>query len=241
MLIIGMGDRVAAHARLVSASTISTNPHYDLSAISVNTIPTQKLAKEEAISNIKNVLLQGKGIWFAYYLPDKSAWNNFFSFWGTQPESAVWQPDSACGRSFDYQNGGGHAVLCVGYDDTDPNNRYWIMLNSWGNTTGRPAGLFRMNMDMNYDCSYGDIGYAFYWMTLDMSYPQGDPEWSEALSRRHCRRQFAACTSLPSPEAAAPVLCRNLTAIPPQRSIRMAMIFRLPSIGVTAAPRRPRW
>jgi hypothetical protein len=62
----------------------------------------------------------------------------------------------------------------VGYDDTDPNNRYWIMLNSWGTTTGRPAGLFRMNMDMNYDCAYPNIGYAFYWMTLDMSYPDSE-------------------------------------------------------------------
>jgi hypothetical protein len=84
----------------------------------------------------------------------------------------------------------------VGYDETDPNNRYWIMLNSWGNTTGRPAGIFRMKMDMNYDCSYGDMGYAFYWMTLNMSYPQedslsntvstndpkGEPERSEALA-----------------------------------------------------------
>ncbi|MDQ1261607.1 MAG: Papain family cysteine protease, partial [Euryarchaeota archaeon] len=157
---------------VVSAPSISTDPHYDLSAISVNTIPTHRLAKEEAISNIKNVLLQGKGIWFAYYLPDGSAWDSFFSFWGSEPESAVWQPDSACGRSFDYQNGGGHAVLCVGYDDTDPNNRYWIMLNSWGDTTGRPAGLFRMKMDMNYDCTFGGLGYAFFWMTLDMSYPE---------------------------------------------------------------------
>jgi hypothetical protein len=166
---------------LASASTISTEPHYDISTISVNTIPTQEQTKEEAISNIKNVLLQGKGIWFAYYLPDKSAWDSFFRFWRGEPESAVWQPDSACGRPFDYQNGGGHAVLCVGYDETDPDNRYWIMLNSWGNTTGRPAGLFRMNMDMNYGCAYGDIGYAFYWMTLDIIYPQEDSVWSQAL------------------------------------------------------------
>jgi hypothetical protein len=158
----------------VSASSISTNPHYDLTAIIVNTIPSHGLAKEAAITNIKNVLLQGKGIWFAFYLPDGSAWSDFFSFWGAQPESVVWQPDKANGRSFDYQNGGGHAVLCVGYDDTDPKNRYWIMLNSWGDTSGRPAGLFRVNMDMNYDCSYPDLGYAFYWMTLDMSYPQGE-------------------------------------------------------------------
>jgi hypothetical protein len=175
------GGQGCGACSLVSASIISTKPHYDLAAISVNTIPTQKLAKEEAISNIKNVLLQGKGIWFAYYLPDKSAWDNFYRFWGSEPESSLWQPDSACGKSFDYKNGGGHAVLCVGYNETDPNNRYWIMLNSWGNTTGRPAGVFCMNMDMNYDCSYGDIGYAFYWMTLDMSYPQEDPERSQAL------------------------------------------------------------
>ncbi len=154
----------------VPASTISTDPHYDLTTISTSTVPSHGLAREAAISNIKNVLGQGKGIWFGYFLPDSNAWNNFFSFWGTQPESALWQPDFAAGRSYNYQSGGGHAVLCVGYDDTDPNNRYWIMLNSWGTTTGRPAGLFRMNMDMNYDCAYSGLGYAFYWMTLDMSY-----------------------------------------------------------------------
>ena len=156
----------------VPASFISTEPHYELSSISANTIPTHNLSQEEAISNIKNVLLQGKGIWFGYFLPDKSSWDDFFSFWGSQPESFVWQPDGADGRTFDYKNGGGHAVLCVGYDESDPNNRYWIMLNSWGKTAGRPAGLFRMSMDMNYNCSYADLGNAFFWMTLDMSYPE---------------------------------------------------------------------
>jgi hypothetical protein len=164
------GGKDCGACSIVSASSISTDRHYDLSAISVNTIPTHGLAKETAITNIKNVLLQGKGIWFAYYLPDGSAWDNFFNFWDARPESAIWQPDSACDRSFDYQKGGGHAVLCVGYDDTNPSNRYWIMLNSWGATTGRPAGVFRVNMDMNYNCSFADLGYAFYWMTLDMSY-----------------------------------------------------------------------
>ena len=158
----------------VSASSISTSPHYDLTAISPSTIPSRGIGKEAAISNIKNVLGQGKAIWFAFFLPDSSAWNSFYSFWGAQPESVVWQPDFAAGRSYNYQSGGGHAVLCVGYDDTDPNNRYWIMLNSWGDTTGRPAGLFRVNMDMNYDCAYGGLGYAFYWMTLDMSYSESE-------------------------------------------------------------------
>ena len=29
-----------------------------------------------------------------------------------------------------------------------------------------------MSMDMNYNCTYSGLGYAFYWMTLDMSYPK---------------------------------------------------------------------
>ncbi len=158
----------------VSASSISINPHHDLTAISTSTVPSHGLSQKQAISNIKNVLEQGKAIWFAYFLPDSSAWNNFFSFWGAEPESAAWQPDFANGLSYSYQSGGGHAVLCVGYNDTDPNNRYWIMLNSWGTTTGRPVGLFRVNMDMNYDCAYSGLGYAFYWMTLNMNYAESE-------------------------------------------------------------------
>ncbi|HPS90981.1 MAG TPA: PKD domain-containing protein [Methanothrix sp.] len=180
----------------VPASFISTEPHYELSAISSNTIPTHNLSREEAISNIKNVLLQGKGIWFGYFLPDKRAWDDFFSFWGSQPESAVWQPDGADGRTFDYRNGGGHAVLCVGYDESDPNNRYWIMLNSWGKTAGRPSGLFRMSMDMNYNCSYADLGNAFFWMTLDISYPEKGNQAPQAPSEPQGSAKGAALSSL---------------------------------------------
>lgn len=154
----------------VSASSISTDPNYPISSITVTTIPTQAASKEVAIQNIKNVLQQGKAIWFGYFLPSSSAWSNFISFWNTGSESTLWQPDAYCGQQYSYSGGGGHAVLCVGYDDTDPNNRYWIMLNSWGDTALRPHGLFRVNMDMNYGCSYGNLGAAFYWMTLDMSY-----------------------------------------------------------------------
>ncbi|RQW81492.1 MAG: PKD domain-containing protein [Methanothrix sp.] len=153
-----------------SASSISTSPSYSIASISAVTIPTQGVGKETAIANIKNVLQQGKGVWFGYFLPTGNAWSAFSSFWNTKAESDVWQPDSYCAGQYNYQTGGGHAVLCVGYDDTDPNNRYWVMLNSWGKSTLRPGGLFRVNMDMNYDCQYPSLGYAFYWMTLDMSY-----------------------------------------------------------------------
>jgi len=168
------GSHSCGGCSAVSASAISTNPHYSLTSIAPRTVPTIGVGKETSISNIKNVLAQGKAVWFAFFLPDSGAWSSFRSFWNAQGESAVWQPDFACGSQYDYANGGGHAVLCVGYDDTDPNNRYWIMLNSWGSSGLRPGGLFRVNMDMNYDCGYGSLGYAFYWMTLDISYPESE-------------------------------------------------------------------
>ncbi len=162
----------------VSPSDISTSPSYAIDSISDVSIPTHGIPQEEAIENIKNVLLQGKAVWFAFFLPDSSSWDSVFSFWGSRPESAVWRPDASCGRSYNPAQGGGHAVLCVGYNDTDPKNRYWVMLNSWGDTTSRPAGLFRVNMNMNYNCAYLGLGSAFYWMTLDMSYPEEEGDSS---------------------------------------------------------------
>lgn len=159
------------HATNVPASTISTNPNYPLISVQAEAVPTQKVGKETAIANIKNVLRQGKAIWFGYFLPDNSAWSDFTSFWSRESEEATWQPDIACDEAFNYNEGGGHAVLCVGYDDTDPDDRYWIMLNSWGAPSNRLHGLFRMSMDMNYDCRYPNLGFAFYWMSLDISYP----------------------------------------------------------------------
>jgi len=164
----------------VPAKSISSDPHYDLESVQVVTIPTWGIEKEEAIANIKNVLDQEKGVWFGLFLPNQTAWNRFFDFWGYQPECAVWQPDIYTSQ-YSYSDGGGHAVLCVGYNDTDPKNRYWIMLNSWGVTKGRPDGFFMMNMDMNYSCEYSSLGNAFYWMTLDVNYTKRSPD--EHLNR----------------------------------------------------------
>jgi len=166
--------KCASGTTSVPASTISVGTNYPLASITSATIPTQKISRSKAIANIKNVLNQGKGIWFTYYLPNQAAWNNFNNFWRSQPESAVWQPDLSCGARYDDKNGAsGHAVLCLGYDDSDPQNRYWIILNSWGAPSNRPSGIFRMSMDMNYDCVYpSEHGnyMAFYWTAFDVKY-----------------------------------------------------------------------
>ena len=186
----------------VPSTSISTNPNYPLLSVEARSIPTQGVEKETAISNIKNVLQQGKAIWFAFMLPDSSAWSNFYSFWNTKAESQTWNPDFACGTTYNYNTGGGHAVLCVGYDDTDPSNRYWIMLNSWGASSNRPNGLFRMNMNIDYSCKYKSLGYAFYWMTLDIEYGQSNSNSPPDTPGKPSG----------SPEAAAGSLCSYTTS-----------------------------
>ena len=48
------------------------------------------------------------------------------------------------------------------------------MVNSWGTAGGsRPNGIFRLDMKMDYDCTYFDQGESvsnFYWQTLDVSF-----------------------------------------------------------------------
>ena len=41
----------------------------------------------------------------------------------------------------------------MGYDDTElgPNKHFWKILNSWGITSGRPKGIFKVKMNQNYD------------------------------------------------------------------------------------------
>jgi hypothetical protein len=170
------GFRQCGDATSVPADTISTTPHYSISDIDDVTIPTQTVSQATAIANIKSILDQNKAVWFAFLLPDNSAWRDFFDFWDLEDEAAVYEIDKFNGDTYDWSEGGGHAVLCVGYNDQDPNNSYWVMLNSWGTTYGRPSGLFQINMDMAYDSCYphpylpGVCYDSFYWETLDVSF-----------------------------------------------------------------------
>jgi hypothetical protein len=151
-------------------NTISTSPQYAVSSIADVTIPTQGVASSTAIDNVKNVLNQNKAVWFGFFMPTDADWTAFDSFWANQPESTVWTPN-VCGQT--WNGGGGHAVLCVGYNDADPSNRYWVMLNSWGVNSNRPNGLFRVSMDMSYGCKDAENKYTFYFQTLDVTYAVG--------------------------------------------------------------------
>ena len=155
--------------------SISTTPNYPITSIQeevVPTLPPDVIDQATAIANIKYFLDDhNKAVWFSFFLPDSDAWDDFYTFWNKGGEEDVYDIDKFCGHTYDPAHGGGHAVLCVGYnDEAGTANDYWIMLNSWGTTAGRPNGLFRINMDMAYDGTNPGIGYSFHWETLDVTF-----------------------------------------------------------------------
>ena len=157
-----------------SVSRYPTNYAFS-STLTVQTITTTSVSQDDAILNIKAILNQGKGVWLSYYLPNRAAWDSFYTFWNNQNEMALWNPDTYCGTEYDDSpdEGGGHAVIVVGYndDDADPAKHYWIVLNSWGTSGGdRPNGLFRMKMRMNYGCSMPPYTTARRFQSLGVSF-----------------------------------------------------------------------
>ncbi len=157
----------------LSCYDITATPNYAISSIEAVTIDTSG-GQSQAIANIKNVLAQNKAIWFGFFLPNQDDWNQFLNFWGNQSESDVWSFDFSQGHQWT-SDGGGHAVLLVGYNEDAP-EPYWIILNSWGAPAGRPNGLFRMKMDMNYGLTHLDGSkqeQGLYFQTLDVQFAGG--------------------------------------------------------------------
>lgn len=158
----------------ISVQAISTSSSYHILSARAEHVPTQNMGREKAIANIKNVLQHGKAVNFAFFMPTIEDISKFENFWSDKPESDVLKMDYSCGKSWSQNGSAGHVVLCIGYDDTDPNNRYWLMVNSWGAPLNRPNGLFKVSMDMDYDCFVltPDGPYPIFdWEVLKVQYP----------------------------------------------------------------------
>jgi PKD repeat protein len=138
----------------VPAGSVGTDPHYDILSIEAQRVETRGIGDAAARANIKGLLQTNRPAYLAMRLPDREAWSAFYTFWNTAPETAVFNLSAYNGRAWT-SLGGGHAVLVVGYDETDPANPYWTVLNSWGTADGnRPHGTFRISMNMPYDGLY---------------------------------------------------------------------------------------
>ncbi len=158
----------------VSCGSIVKNPNYGISGVTTYDVATHGVGAAQAIANIKAVLNQDHAVGFLFYLPDTADWNNFFNFWRWTSADTAWSPNYACGHSAVSGQDGAHFVTCVGYYDDGGSNRYWIMLNSWGASTGHPDGTFRLAMDIDYDCTIKGTDnknyYIMSWGTIDATF-----------------------------------------------------------------------
>ena len=162
-------------APAVACSSISTSPNYPLNSISASLITTTGVGQATAIANIKNVLAQGKAVYWGFWLPRTVDWDNYRNFWNNNNETVLWSPEFCYGATAD-SGFGGHAELIVGYNDDNLSNQYWIVVNSWGTASGnRPNGINHLKMNINYDGQYYNSGWwpvvRFY--TVDVSFGGG--------------------------------------------------------------------
>ncbi|QXO93540.1 S8 family serine peptidase [Methanospirillum purgamenti] len=153
------------------ASSISTTPNHPVTSISTSWLSTYRVSQAQAIANIKAQIDANKAVWWAFFLPDSSSWSAFSSYWSGHTEAALWNPDTYNNKVYG-SSGGGHAVIIVGYDDSssDPNQRYWIVLNSWGSNSGRPNGLFRLKMNMDYSGRSSNGYQSHYFSIFNVNY-----------------------------------------------------------------------
>ncbi|MDD1729267.1 MAG: PKD domain-containing protein [Methanospirillum sp.] len=133
----------------IPASYISTTPNYPLTSV-FDTALLTNTSQSTAITNIKSELNAHRPVIWSFLLPE-TGWTAFANFWNYQNESVIWDPDPYSGGV----DAGGHAVLIVGYDDT-VSVPYWLVLNSWGTTSQRLNGVFKLKMQMNYSTSIID-------------------------------------------------------------------------------------
>lgn len=191
---------------LAPCASIGTTPQYPIGSIQAVTIPTAGVGQAQAIANLKNALNQSKGVELGFFLPDTAAWNEFDTWFANEPESALWR-NYHCGATYG-TGGGGHAVLCVGYNDDDPANSYWIMVNSWGVTAGRPNGIFHVAMDLDYDCtlqSPNGMIQSLEWATLNVQFSAAVPHfdhfgWNTIGSPQSLNSPIAATVSAQTPD-----------------------------------------
>jgi subtilisin-like proprotein convertase family protein len=170
-------DSSAGGTNCIPCGSIATTPQYPIGSIQALAITTTGVGQAQAIANIKSVLNQNKAVEFGLLMATADDWTAFGDFWENETESGLWT-NTYCGQTFVEGGGGGHALLCVGYNDDVATNSYWIIVNSWGANAGRPNGLFHLGMNLDYDCSFqtgNGTAYSLLWSTLDVEFSAAVP------------------------------------------------------------------
>jgi hypothetical protein len=158
---------------LVTRDQIQQSPAYTSANLTASLLPTYHAANQaDAIAAIKAALDNKHAVAFDFYTNFSGA-NGFDEWWAHSDETVIWPEPIAgtAGMTYDPDTWGGHEVAIIAYDDSDPvaANHYWVALNSWGTSSNRPNGCFRLPMVMAYDATFTDSGVAsrnYYFGTL---------------------------------------------------------------------------
>ena len=115
-----------------------------------------------AVENITLALTDGKVLYYAMQLPNKTVWAQFQDFWDNKPND-LWNMDLYNQTYYNSSSGegNGHAMILMGYNKTGDNaNHYWIIQNSWGNTTNRTNGQYKLKMWMDYNATFNNTEWT---------------------------------------------------------------------------------
>jgi len=144
---------------------ITNTPNFGLSRVEDLRVLEKPYSNQTAaIDNITLALVDKKVIYYSMQLPNKTAWDQFKDFWNNQDDNKIWDMDQYNQSFFNDSagEGSGHAMILMGYNKTDGDlaKRYWIIQNSWGNSTNRPKGQYKLKMWMDYNATFNNTEYT---------------------------------------------------------------------------------
>lgn len=162
------------------AVRIAMTPAVGISSITGELIETEGVGEEAAINNIKSVIGNNQAIFFGFTLPDDASWNDFFDFWDYATADTIFDLNPYGLLPWSSDAPGAHAVMLVGYNDLspDPEQHYWLLLNSWATRPNRPDGTFKIKMHMDYDSkdiAHDELNYWAEKVTVNFVTPTPTP------------------------------------------------------------------
>jgi len=146
---------------------ISTTPHFRFSSMQAKSGVKNPANTTETINDLTEILAEHRVIAYSIFWPNNSTLDTFRDFWENYSQDTIYDPSNTDG--LEWTNGDGHTMVIVGYDKTssNPDNWYWIVQNSWGTSSNRQYGQFRLKMNMDYNASYYTLnGNSVEWHPL---------------------------------------------------------------------------
>ena len=64
------------------------------------------------------------------FFMNSNGWNAFDNYWLSGTSTSMFDPSI-----YNSESDAGHAVIIVGYNTTDPNGPYWLVVNSLGHNS----------------------------------------------------------------------------------------------------------